>query len=356
MHAHTVNYRADENPPPRWRLFDRGFWIRGIPRPLLACRTFGHKPVVDGTGEVGEPGGAARWVECDRCGIRPQPQGSLNPAEWDVGERYTGAWDPDPQRPWVPKRLDDVNPNKDLDEKRARSYRLPGPWPKNPTWTFGGQAIIGKNIPGASLEVKVGNQASEHVLDGHVRLHPVGALYLHTEDLGKWLQRRLNPTGYESRVIGVDIGLGALSWKLWAKRDSWSRSDPRWQQGSIALNPLTKMFGQKRYWYTDQGDPTTVTVRLPHGDDHTVALQLQRCEFGRPKLSRRFHSWTVDWDCKGGIPTKPDSHGGVWGSAVEVSAVAVREGTWPQEASAGIARQITQDRTGYGFRADTEVA
>lgn len=352
MRLHIVDYRAEKDAPSRWQLFNRGFWIRDIPRPLLLCRTLGHKPVVDGTGTPGEyRGTVARWVVCDRCGVRPHPQGSLDPAMWNVGDRYTGEWDENPAPGWVPKTLDDVRPNSD-----RKQVSLPGTWPKNPTWTFNGQAILGSNIPGVSIEAKIGNSASEEPLAAHIRLHPFGALYLGTNSLGRGIQRRLNPTGYESRVIGVDIALGALSWKLWAKRDSWSRSDPRWQQGSIRLNPLTRLLGQKRYWYTDHGDPVTVTVRLPHGDDHTVKLQLQRCEFGRPKLRRRFHSWTTDWECKGGIPAKPDGHGGVWGSAVEVSAAAVREGTWPQEASAGIARQITQDRTGYGFRADTEVA
>lgn len=351
MRAHTVDYRAQEDAPPRWRLFDRGFWVRDIPRPLLLCRTLGHKPVVDGVGDGSNPGDVARWVACDRCGVRPHPQGNLDPAVWNVGDRYTGDWNENPAPKWVPKSLDDVRPDSD----REREI-LPGPWPKNPTWTFNGQLILGSNIPGASVEVKVGNCGSEHVLAAHVRLHPLGALYLHTEKLGAWLQRRLNPVGYESRVIGLDIGLGAFSWKLWAKRDSWSRTDPRWQRGSIALNPMTKLFGERRYWYTDNGEPVTVTVRLPHGDDYTVKLQLQRCEFGRPKLRRRFHSWTVDWDCKGGIPTKPGDRGRVMGSGVDVSAASVREDTWPQEASAGIARQITQDRTRYGVRTVGEVA
>lgn len=160
MRGHTVDYRTQEDAPPRWRLFDRGFWINDIPRPLLLCRTLGHKPIVDGTGTPGEyRGHVARWVACDRCGVRPHPQGSLDPAAWSVGDCYTGEWDESPPPAWVPKSLDDARP--DGDWERARSYSLPGPWPKNPTWTFGGQGILGKNIPGASIEFKIGNSASE---------------------------------------------------------------------------------------------------------------------------------------------------------------------------------------------------
>lgn len=352
IRSHVVDYRAQEDAPDRWRLFDRGFWIHGLPRCLLLCRALGHKPVVDGTGEAGKPGHMSRWVVCDRCGTRPSPQGRLDPAQWNVGEPYTGPWSDTPNAPAaVTKKLRDLG-----DVPPEPRLTPPGLWPTTETWTFGGQAIIGKNIPGASIEIKVGNRASEEPLAAHLRLHPLGALYLHTGDLGRGIQRRLNPTGYESRVIGLDIGLGALSWKLWAKRDSDTESDPHWQQGSIELNPITKLFGQKRYWYTDRGDPVTTTVRLPHGDDHIVELQLQRRDFGRPKLHRRFDSWTVDWNCKGGIPTKPGDRGRITASGVDVSDSAVREGTWPLEASAAIASQITQDRARYGVRVSGAVA
>ncbi|HWB37587.1 MAG TPA: hypothetical protein VHA75_16355, partial [Rugosimonospora sp.] len=110
MRAHTVDYRAQEDAPPRWRLFDRGFWIYDIPRPLLLCRTLGHKPVVDGTGTPGEHRGmVSRWVVCDRCGVRPHPQGYLDPTEWNVGDRYTGVWTDSPPQPAEKlKRLEDA--------------------------------------------------------------------------------------------------------------------------------------------------------------------------------------------------------------------------------------------------------
>ncbi|OLT13017.1 hypothetical protein BJF79_03715 [Actinomadura sp. CNU-125] len=353
MRGHTVDYRAQEDTPPRGRLFDRGFWINDIPRPLLTCRTFGHKPVVDGFGDGSTPGHTARWVVCDRCGERPNPQGALDPAEWSVGDAYTGPWTKS-----QPVHAEVLKAQQARGEATVGPHAPhPGPWPANPTWTFSGQAILGKNIPGASIEAKVGNSGSEEPIAAHIRIHPIGALYLGANTLGRGLQRRLNPTGYESRVIGVDIDHNRLTWQLWARRDHWSRSDPRWQQGSINLDVATKLFGQKRYWFTDEGDPVEATVRLPHGDDHTVTLQLQRCEFGREKLRRRELTWTVDWDKQGGgIPTEPGGRGRVSGFHIDVSAASVRNGTWPLEAAAAIAKTVTAMRTREGMNIPAEVA
>ncbi|MFG2001703.1 hypothetical protein ACGFNU_21385 [Spirillospora sp. NPDC048911] len=345
MHRFSVNYRTQEGHPSKGQLVNRGFWIRDLPRPLVLCRTFGHQPTVDGCGSPGERGHVARWVTCSRCGERPEPQGNLDPARWDIGVSYTGGWKPTP--PGTPETLKSLFDGDGLSNEPA--FSPPGSWPTNPTWVFGGQIIIGPSFDGASVEMKVGNAGSEQPLAGHVRLNPLGALYLHSEKLGRGIQRRLNSTGYDSRVVGVDVSLRRLTWKLWAKRDSWSKEDPCWQQGSVSLDPLAKAFGQRQYWYTDVDGPVDATVRLPHGDDYTVTLKLQRCELGRPKLRRRHHSWTVDWTCRGGIATKPGDRGRISGGAVEVTASSVQEGSWPLEATAALAQNVTQQRTRYGF-------
>jgi hypothetical protein len=341
MHFHTVDYQKRDGR--NGTIVDRGAWLSGIPRPLIICRTLGHKPVVDG---VGDAETIVRWVCCDRCGVRPEPQGQLDPAQWKIGDPYTGKWDPAPPPAWVPKSLDDVDPKRE----RPR-YFLPGLWPAETTWTFGGQAILGKTLPGLSAEVKVGNGGSEHTLAAHLRCNPIGALYLHTESLGTWLQRRLNPVGFESRVTGLDVSLGKISWRLWARRDAsthWAKGTPRWQQGSITVDPRDRLLGRRRYWYIDEGDPVTATVRLPHGDDHQVTLQLQRQEYGREKR-RRKQTWCVDWTTGRGIPTKPNGRGGVSGFGVEVSDVSVREGAWAMEASAAIAKRVTDMRAREGM-------
>jgi hypothetical protein len=349
MHRFTVDYR-ERDGERRGTLLNRGYFLNGLPRLIPLCRLFGHQPVVDGTeghqGINGHQTTGHRWVCCHRCGIRTDPQGDLDPAAYDIGDRYSG-----PRllvRPQPPERI-----KGQIEEaaKQGIPYehpRTPGPWPTKPTGDLGAQLIIGKSFPGWSAEMKVGNRGSEHTLEAHLRLYPFGAIYLWTEKFGTWLQRRLNPVGYESRVIELAIQYGGIEWKLWAKRNESSRDDPWWMRGRIKLDPRDRLLGRRRYAYEDIGDPLTVTVRMPHGDDHEVRLQLQRCTDGRNR--RRFHSWTADWSTRPGIPTKQHDRGRTLGSAVDVSARSVTEGAWPAEAAAGIAAQMTKDRTRYGYR------
>lgn len=340
MHRRTYDYRKEGHKPGT--LVDRGFWLT-IPRPILICRLLGHRPVVDGCGSTNDQ---YRWVACDRCGIRPEPQGTLDPARFNVGAPWTGLHQDEGDLSAGLRALQKVG-------------GAPGPWPKrgssNREGTFGGQLILGKSHPGWSAEIKIGNMGSEHTLAAHLHLHPLGAIYLHAENFRTWLQRRLNPTGWESRVAGISISLGHLSWTLWAKRNESSRSDPWWMRGRISLDPRDRLFGPPRYSYEDIGEPVTTAVRMPHGDDHQVVLKLQRCDYGR-RTRRRFHSWTVDWDCRAGIGTKAPSRGRIMGSAVEVSADSVTSGTWAYEAAIAIAAKITTERTKYGYRADDATA
>jgi hypothetical protein len=342
MHRFSVDYR-ERDGERRGTLLNRGYFLNGLPRLIPVCRLFGHRPVVDGY-DSKHSNDRARWVCCDRCGIRPDPQGQLDPERWNLGDRYTGPLDG--VRPPYPTKAE-------IECRAKQGLPLyapeptPGPWPKQPTGEIGAQIIIGKSFPGWDAELKIGNAGSEHTLAAHLRLYPFGAIYLHTERFGTWLQRRLNPVGYQSRIISIGIQHGGIHWKLWAKRDESSRDDPWWMRGTIKLDPRDRLFGRSHYEYENVGDPVTVTVRMPHGDDHEVKLQLQRVTDGRNR--RRFHSWTVDWSTRPGIPTK--QHGGhVLGSAVDVSAQSVTEGAWPAEAAAGVAAQMTKDRTRYGYR------
>lgn len=342
MHPFSVDYRKRDGKKPG-TFINRGFWLNGLPRPLITCRIFGHKPVVDGTTGWRDEAGS-RWVCCDRCGTRPDPQGHLDPAQWNIGDRYTGPYTDRPPEPLSSEQI-----------KRMAKARIPftappapGPWPRKPTGTVGGQLIVGKSFPGWSIEFKVGNCGSEHTLAADIRLYPFGALYLHTERFGTWLQRRLNPTGYESRVTELAIERGGVDWKLWARRDGSSRDDPWWMHGTIKLDPRDKLFGRRRYDYTDVGEKIPATVRMPHGDDHEVQMKLQHCTYGRNR--RKFHSWNVDWDCRGGIPTKANGRGAIHGASVEVSTEGVNNGTWTDEAAAAIALKLTTRRTQYSYQ------
>lgn len=319
MRFHSTDYREREGRKGRRLLLDRGFWLY-LPRPLLTCRLRGHKPVVDGTpGFRDQPG--HRWVCCDRCGTRPEPQGTLNPARFSIGDRWTcGA---------------------------------PGPWPRRIEGVFGGQLVIGRNHL-CGFQVKVGNAGSEHTLAAHAGLPFLGALYLHTEQFGTWLQRRLVPEGYESRVIEVAIGPGQrLYWGLWTFRDSGSRQGRR--AGSVKIDPRDILCGEKRYSYADEGEPQTITVTLPEGDSYPVTMQLQRQRLGRAK-GRKKLSWTVDCDTVPGVPCRSGGHDRMTGWDVGVSDDAVEAGRWPQEAAAACVVKVTGLRTRNGWKPSVAAA
>jgi hypothetical protein len=347
MRTYSVDYLDDRDAPPSpGTLVNRGFWVYRVPRLVLWCRLFGHKPVVDGT-EGGGPDGGYRWVCCDRCGIRPDPQGRPDPQQYRIGQPYDGPYQ-------------DAPPAKPRDRSAAlrklkNTHYPPGPWPQKPVADVGGQVVIGRTFGGAGVELKLGNCGSEQVLAFSVRLHHLGALYLHTERHGQWLQRRLNPTGYNSRVFELAVGDRRLRWKIWAKRDEWSRDTPRWQDGSIRIDPREILLGPVRNTYTDVGEPVDVVVRMPHGDDHTVTVQLQQVHTGRER-GRKQLTWTADWRCATGIPTKPGDRGHILASGVDISHTAALSGAWPAEAAAAIAAQMTEDRVRYDYQPASPVS
>lgn len=356
MRPHTVDYLAQDGrrPTARQRV-SRGFWLRNVPRLLLICSLAGHKPVVDGTeGFRDQPG--HRWVACARCGVRPDAQGNLDPARWDIGRPYTGAWT-DQSDHGITTKGAPVDPD-NTSPDRERTWTVPGPWPAKQTGTIGGQLVIGTNQPERiGFSVKVGNMGSEHTLAADVSLPYVGALYLHTENFGRGLQRRLNPTGYESKV--VELGLNAydhaLRWRLWANRNERAKDTPAWRDGSISLDLAERAFGPKRYSYTIQGRPVMGLVRMPEGDDHQVRLTLKKQTLSRPRPAGRQpleEKWTVDWQTRTGIPVRTHSYksGTTNGGTVYVSDDSVRHDRWVLEACATIATKIAADRTRYRWK------
>jgi hypothetical protein len=261
-----------------------------------------------------------------------------------IGDRYHG--------PWATQPVNGLN-RRSTQADRERGYTPPGPIEQRPRGVVGGQLILGPNALGGTVgfEVKVGNAGSEHTLAASLHAGWLGALYLHTEQHGTGLQRRLNPVGYESRLTGIRFDHGRLTWRLWSKRDSIGRHDgePWWQHHTLDLRLRDRLLGPRRYSYTDMpGGQVARIVRMPEGD-YLVRLQLQRCTLGR-RRGRRTTSWSVDWTALGrGIPTKGPDRGRIYGSGVDVTDRAVHTGTWPAEAAAAVAAQITQDRTRYGW-------
>lgn len=347
MRWSTTNYLDNPRRAGRRPRFHRAFHLRDIPRLTPVCRLIGHRAVVDGTPSRRPGHLGIRWVCCDRCGLRPAPQGSLDPSTWSIGERYTGDWgeflpDRQPARREVLKAL-------------KGSHHPPGPWPTSPTGTLCGELVLGAArglSNGVGIEVSVGSAGDDHTIAGHLQLGRLGAIYLHAEDHGQGLRRRLNPTGYDARLIEFAFGHNGFQWKLWATCGAWSRDTPRWQDGSICLDPRELLWGTQRYWFDNVGEPETITVRLPDGDDYKVMAQLQRRILGRPRGKRRHDAWTVDWECLSGIPYRDDDSwkgDSIYGSAVEVSELSVDDDTWRREAAVEIAAQVTRNRTRYHY-------
>jgi hypothetical protein len=348
VHAFTVDYLKRDGRR-RGELVSVGFFVHALPRLMPVCRLFGHRPVVDGTKPLRLTGSTYsspghRWVCCDRCGVRGQPQGHLDPEVWAIGDKYVGGW------------LD--VPVTDLEQKLTRrnterGFELPGPIKRRPEGSAGGQLVVGTQLGGFGWELKVGNGGSEHTLAAQINVGPLGALYLHTERFGTGIQRRLNPNSYESRLVGVRLWNGRLEWRLWSKRDSSTRygpsREPWWMRGEIDLRIRHRLLGPKRYDYTDVPDAqVSRVVRMPEGD-YLVQLKLQRCTFGR-RRGRKKHSWHVDWNTLGqGIPTRARDRGKISGSGVEVCQRSVRNGTWPAEAADAIATAMTRLRIHDGW-------
>lgn len=65
---------------------------------------------------------------------------------------------------------------------------------------------------------------------------------------------------------------------------------------------------------------------------------------------RRKLAWVAEWSCDHGIPTRPGSENGVWGSAVPISDSAAAGPDWPMAAAAAIGSRLTADRISRGWR------
>ncbi|MEV1005179.1 hypothetical protein [Nonomuraea sp. NPDC050202] len=349
MRWHSVNYKAEDVSRS---FLDRGWWLSDLPRLMLVCRMRGHWPVVDGYGPNDAGLQAARWVVCDRCGVRPSPQGSLDPGKYEVGDSYTG--------PWVTlTRVLAANAMVDLLGLRTTSVHedgkgMPGPWSESPRGTIGGQVVVGSRaLPGFSIGFEVGNAGSDHVLDAHLRLGRLLAVYVHTEGFGQWVQRRFNPRGFDSREVRLTIADWCIRWALWGRVNAWLATDPRWQQGYFSFDLMERLFGPKRYSYEPTGDEQVGVVRMPEGDQYQVRLQLQRERLGRPRLRWRDRlSWSVQWTATPGIPYREGRSIDSW--SVPVDDEVVSKGTWQVAALIVLGAKVSQMRTRYGYRASPE--
>lgn len=344
MHFFTID-RAKDRPDPRV-LLHRSYHLSSLPRLMPLCRLLGHKPVVDGyDSKYGrEEERRARWVACDRCGVRPDPQGWLNPDQWSLGQPYTGPF----TGQHMPKEAARQLAKRGIVPKPPTQ---PGPWPTHPEGALSAELVIGRSHS-VGAEIKVGNPGSENVLAGHITLGPIGALYVTSERFGQRVQRRFNPTGYQSRVTGVSIYGGRLSWQAWARRDEHRASDPKWMSGSTSIDPRDYLYGplkNRKVWQTDD---VPATVRMPEGDTHDVTVRLEKWESRRTRGRARTY-WLAQWDCAQGIPVRnhdwkgDDTYSCSWG----IKGVTPDMPRWPLILAAKAAEQCSRDRARYSYRA-----
>lgn len=345
MHRFTID-RLKDRPDPRV-LLHRSYYASSLPRLIPRCRLFGHKPVVDGYDSQYGPQEhrRRRWVCCDRCGVRPEPQGNLDPDQWQLGQLYTG--------PTTTARRLSPAVVRQLARKgiTPRESTEPGTWPTDPEGALGAELVIGHSHS-IGADIKVGNPGSEHVLAGHIGLGPLGALYLHTERYGTWVQRRLNPSGHQSREVGFSIYHGRLSWQMWAKRDEHSASDPKWMRGSIPIDPRHHILGPRRNRKVATTEDVPAVVRMPEGDTHEVTVRLEQWESRRTR-GRATTYWTAQWDCKAGIPVRNHDWKGdeTFSCAWGIKGVTPDNSRWPHIVAAAAAEQCTRDRARYDYRA-----
>lgn len=180
------------------------------------------------------------------------------------------------------------------------------------------------------------------------------------------------------RDLSLTIHDGTLWWKLWYdddggydrhhECDSWRK--PRlwpwsmgrkkhrgWmclRDGNIALNPLDAFWGPRLFEHIDMEKKTKILkMKQFVGDQYDVELTLQKVYRGRkdgPKWARRrkFDHWTVDWDCRAGIPYRNDS----WkGDHVHASKIRINSPTnWWIKAMVELFKKIEQERVEYRFR------
>jgi hypothetical protein len=348
MHWFTID-RAKDRHDPRV-LLHRSFHLSSLPRLMLTCRALGHRPVVDGydSRHGPEEQRRARWVACDRCGVRPEPQGHLDPEQWNLGQSYTGPTSTARRlSPVVVKQLarHGITP---------RASNEPGPWPARPEGCLGAELVIGRSHT-IGMDLKVGNPGSEHVLAGHIGLGPLGALFVHSERFGTWVQRRLNPVGWESRETGFSIYHGRLSWNLWAKRDSRHRDDPKWMHGSFSIDPRDHLLGPSRNRKVSETEKMPAVVRMPEGDTHDVTVQLEQWETRRTRGRARTY-WMAQWDCTAGIPVRNHEWKGdnTYSCSWQIKGITPDNPRWPHVIAAAAAEECSRDRARYGYRAPSK--
>lgn len=214
------------------------------------------------------------------------------------------------------------------------------------------EVIAKKPDPEFSARFHVGTAGSETPFDGHLTVLGSG-IYWGTS-IGRKLADRITREKkhkWEGRDLQLSIHNGSLWIKAWVHPGTWERGEfAPWREKSIDLNPLTHLFGRKRYWYEPIGSHA-FDIEMPEGS-YPVVATLQRQLLGRPKLKRRVESLTVDVEADKGIPSHYDKSGGWKGDRTYGFSVPFRSERedWQVDAKAAITAWVYQQRANSGFR------
>lgn len=304
MHAFTIDENAKDRYDGKYAIYKRRF-VHSAPRLTATCRLLGHKAKRVDLKYVGANPHTEFFYECGRCGTRPINQAfPSGPWQEPEGGAHLEYW-------FLPKKLHD-------------------------SW---------------SLNFRVGNPGSENNFAGHVTC-PLFGVYWGIEGYLDGLRRLLNDGDhYESREIGLAFHDGTFWVKLWAKRNSWSSKDPKWQQMNWA--PADTIFGKRQNSH-EVVDECSAIIPMPEGG-YPATIKLERWERWRPR-GRRHVSYSYDAKIDEPVrfipvPGKGENSydcgdDGVWS---QHGPVPFRAG-WVTDAISGMVKSALRDRERYASR------
>lgn len=166
------------------------------------------------------------------------------------------------------------------------------------------------------------------------------ALWLHLERV---LPRSWRPSG--EKETSVWLMDWAIYWKVWVDPWSWSKSTPRWRDGSF--HPLDFFLGRWQY-ETMPVSETRVVVPMPEGD-YPASVQMFVSTWKRPRWP-----WPTRMLRATITPDRPIPHPGKGENAWDVGDDATHSMTCPaqtpQAAAMELRDSVMRSRERYGGR------
>jgi hypothetical protein len=283
MRVTTFNYRRDGSREYR---IHRAWTVRDIPRwALLLCRLFGHRPVTAGFDSKHIP--PSRWVECRRCGSRPQWQGRLSAlAHPHIGKRYRGQWAPDDTADLILRAGELTHPRYKIKDDELPSLPCK-PWSASPRRaTFRTELSMRRRwLRDGLLDLTF--RFTTDAYDGGMGIWlTIGPLFISAdlEHAFERFHRWLKHGSLDEREFEVGIRGWTLHLTPWGVAHSWTRADPWWKRG-VSIDLKDRILGRPIYTTVTVEEPTSVIVPMPEGP-YAATITLERAMWERPRLTR----------------------------------------------------------------------